>query len=75
MHIKDFICDLKAKGRNEKYVFEMENKLTLLVSECGWLHAKDEPSPKDLAEDDPTAFKEELASAQELLYAADTQPC
>jgi regulator of protease activity HflC (stomatin/prohibitin superfamily) len=32
-------------------------------------------SPKDLAEDDPTAFKEELASAQELLYAADTQPC
>ena len=42
------------------------------VTKSGWLHANDEPSPKDLAEEDLEEFKTELSSVQELLYAADT---
>jgi PPK2 family polyphosphate:nucleotide phosphotransferase len=42
------------------------------VTKSGWLHAKDAPSPKDLAKEDLEEFKEELATAQELLYATDT---
>ena len=42
------------------------------VTKSGWLDAKDAPSPKDLAEKDLEEFKEELAAAQELLYATDT---
>jgi PPK2 family polyphosphate:nucleotide phosphotransferase len=50
---------------------DLESRSTK-VTKSGWLHAKDEPSPKDLAEEDLEEFKQELASVQELLYAADT---
>ena len=40
-HIEDFIGDLRAKGRNERYVVEMEFKLTALANECGWQQVKD----------------------------------
>ncbi len=42
------------------------------VTRSGWLHKSDDPSPKDLAEQDLAEFKEELAAAQELLYATGT---
>jgi PPK2 family polyphosphate:nucleotide phosphotransferase len=50
---------------------DLESRSTK-VTKSGWLHGKDEPSPKDLAEGDLEEYREELGSAQELLYAADT---
>ena len=72
LHVNDFISDLKAKGRNEQYVFEMENKLSLLVSECGWLHAKDVTSDsftrwRSSVKKSPKTLNEYLASAKGLL--------
>jgi len=71
-HVKDFVCDLKAKGRNGQYISEMENKLTLLVSECGWVHAKDVTSDsftrwRSSRENSPKTLNEYLASAKGLL--------
>ncbi len=40
-HLQDFIGDLRAKGRNEQYIDELENKLKLLQKCCGWQLAKD----------------------------------
>jgi len=40
-HICEFVGDLRAKGRNGKYVIEMEFKLTTLANECGWQQVKD----------------------------------
>jgi polyphosphate kinase 2 (PPK2 family) len=42
------------------------------VTKSGWLDTKHGPGPKDLAQDDLQEFTQELASAQELLYASDT---
>jgi PPK2 family polyphosphate:nucleotide phosphotransferase len=42
------------------------------VTKSDWLDAAGKPKSKDLAEEDLAAFKEELAAAQELLYASDT---
>ena len=36
MHVGDFIGDLKAKGRDEKYIRQEEHKLTSLCAACGW---------------------------------------
>ena len=36
MHVADFIGDLKAKGRDGRYVSQEENKLTSLCNACGW---------------------------------------
>lgn len=41
MHVQEFIGDLRAKGRNEQYIDELENKLRLLADQCGWQLAKD----------------------------------
>ena len=35
-HIKDFIADRYAVGRDEKYVRELQKKLVRLVGDCGW---------------------------------------
>ncbi len=40
-HIHEFIGDLRAKGRDPKYITEMEFKLTALANECGWHQVKD----------------------------------
>jgi PPK2 family polyphosphate:nucleotide phosphotransferase len=42
------------------------------MTKSGWLHPQGVPSPKDLAEEDLEEFKEELAAAQQLLYATHT---
>ena len=36
IHLKDFIGDLRAKGRNRQYIAEFENRLLLLMEQCGW---------------------------------------
>jgi len=41
------------------------------ATKSGWLRGNEVPSPKDIAEVDLEEFKEELTSAQELLFAAD----
>ena len=40
-HVGDFIGDLKAKGRDGKYIKQEENKLSLLSGECGWQSVRD----------------------------------
>ena len=40
-HLEGFIGDLRAKGRNGKYIAGFENQVTLLMSECGWQQTKD----------------------------------
>jgi hypothetical protein len=40
-HIKDFVADLRAKGRNRQYVNEFENRLLLLMGQCRWKLPKD----------------------------------
>jgi integrase len=44
-HLRDFIGDLQAKGRNGQYVAEFENRITLLMSQCGW------QAPQDMTAD------------------------
>ncbi len=40
-HIGDFVGDLRVKGRNARYVDEMEFKLTTLAEKCGWRQVHD----------------------------------
>ncbi|MGB7769958.1 MAG: site-specific integrase [Verrucomicrobiia bacterium] len=40
-HVQEFIGDLKAKGRNGKYIDQEEHKLELLSAACGWQSVKD----------------------------------
>ena len=40
-HLKDFIGDLRAKGRNDQYIAEFENRLVLLMEQCGWHSLRD----------------------------------
>jgi PPK2 family polyphosphate:nucleotide phosphotransferase len=47
-------------------------KRSTSVTKSEWLDATGKSRSKDLAEEDLEAFKEELATAQELLYATDT---
>jgi integrase len=35
-HIKDYVADRRAVGRDEKYVRELERKLPKLAKECSW---------------------------------------
>ena len=41
IHLKDFIGDLRAKGRNKQYIAEFENRLLLLMEQCGWRSLSD----------------------------------
>ena len=40
-HLRDFIGDLIAKGRNAQYIAEFEKRLLLLMEQCGWKVAND----------------------------------
>ncbi len=71
-HIQEFIGDLKAKGRNGKYIDQEENKLKLLSAARGW------QSVKEVAPDSfirwrsgrklsPKTLNEHLASVKGLL--------
>jgi integrase len=41
MHIKDYIADRRAVGRDEKYVREVDKRLQKLAVECGWRRLAD----------------------------------
>ncbi len=40
-HVRDFIGDLQAKGRDVQYVAEFESRLCLLMSDCQWKTVQD----------------------------------
>ena len=40
-HLNDFIGDLRALGRNNQYINEFENRILLLINQCGWQLPKD----------------------------------
>ena len=63
IHIKEYVADRRAVGRDEKYVRELDKKLRKLADECGWQRvaeitpgsffawrAKESKSPKTLNE-------------------------
>ncbi len=60
-HLKDFIADLSAKGRDEKYVVEFENRVTRLIDECGW------PLPKDVTPDSFVMWRSEQKKSAKTL--------
>ena len=60
-HLKDFIADLEAKGRNEQYIAEFENRVTLLIAECGW------QLPKDVSPDSFVKWRSENKKAAKTL--------
>ena len=71
-HLRDFVCDLKAKGRNPQYVNEMENKLTLLAADCCWRQIRDVTADsfvrwRSRQDKSPKTLNEYLASAKGLL--------
>lgn len=35
-HVADYIADMKAKGRDGKYVYNCDKRLAKLIAECGW---------------------------------------
>jgi integrase len=60
-HLKDFIADLEAKGRNGQYIAEFENRVTLLMAECGW------QLPKDVTPDSFVKWRSEHKKAAKTL--------
>ena len=60
-HLKDFIADLEAKGRNQQYIAEFENRVTLLICECGW------QLPKDVTPDSFVKWRSEHKKAAKTL--------
>ena len=60
-HLKDFIGDLRAKGRNQKYVAEFEKRLVLLMDQCRW------QLPKDVTADSFVKWRTEQAKAAKTL--------
>ena len=40
-HVQDFTTDLKAKGRAEKYIYNLEKRLAKVFEGCGWQQIKE----------------------------------
>ena len=40
-HLRDFMGDLRAKGRNDRYICAVEHYLTELAGKCHWTFAQD----------------------------------
>lgn len=71
-HLNDFISDLRAKGRNGKYVDQLENQLTSLATACDW-HSVHQVAPDSFTrwrssqKHSPKTLNEYLAAAKGLL--------
>ena len=71
-HIQEFIGDLKAKGRNGKYIDQLESQLRGLSTVCGW-QSVNEVTPdsfvrwRSCQKQSPKTLNEYLASAKGLL--------
>src|SRR5262249_16639846 len=35
-HVKDYLADLRALGRDDKYVYNIDKRLARLIDSCGW---------------------------------------
>jgi integrase len=71
-HVQEFIGDLKAKGRDQKYIDQMESQLELLSSTCGWQSAKEVSSDSFIRwrthqKKSPKTLNEYLTAAKGLL--------
>jgi integrase len=40
-HLKEYIADQRACGRDAHYVYHVEKRIQILFNECGWTHLKD----------------------------------
>ena len=40
-HLRNFLADLEAKGRDEKYCYNLEKRSERLFRECAWNYVKD----------------------------------
>lgn len=40
-HLKDFVADLRTKGREEKYIDDLESRFKRVATMCNWKYAKD----------------------------------
>ena len=70
--VQEFIGDLKAKGRDQKYLDQMESQLELLSSTCGWQSAKEVSSDSFIRwrthqKKSPKTLNEYLTAAKGLL--------
>ena len=71
-HIQEFIGDLKAKGRNRKYIDQLESQLGALSTVCGWQSVK-EVTPdsfvrwRSCQKQSPKTLNEYLAGVKGLL--------
>ncbi len=60
-HLKEFIGDLRAKGRNKRYISGLENQLVLLIDQCRW------QLPKDVSADSFVKWRSEQKKAAKTL--------
>jgi len=60
-HLKDFIGNLRALGRNNQYIAGSENRLVLLVDQCHWQF------PKDVAADSYVKWRSEQKKSAKTL--------
>jgi integrase len=60
-HLKDFMGDLRAKGRDHKYIVEFENRLKLLKDQCHW------QLPKDVSADSFVKWRSEQKKSAKTL--------
>ena len=40
-HLKEFVSDLKTKGRVERYIHDLESRASLIFKSCKWQYARD----------------------------------
>ena len=40
-HLRDFVTDVEAIGRDSQYIYDLKSRVTRLFKECGWKYIKD----------------------------------
>jgi integrase len=40
-HLTDFVADRRSVGRDERYLYELKNRVLKVAGECGWKFARD----------------------------------
>jgi hypothetical protein len=70
-HLSDYLADLQAVGRDDQYIFDLNNRVCRLIRECHWAFLKEVSSDSFLAWRArqtlaPKTLNEYLASARSL---------
>lgn len=60
-HLADFVADLRAKGRNRTYSRNVDQRMRILMRECGWEY------PKDVTADKFREWREKQSKAPKTL--------